>query len=135
MLEFVVVDRPTIWPNLCVATNTATGPMVDTHRELNGWGRVYISKDAILRANKALGLTKGKRYDELLAAGETVGRLETEVAELIAANAERDATVATLERENKNLNELLVDKESRITQLENALRSEVESTLAVLNAG
>ncbi len=95
MLEFITVDYPKLPPHSCAACGAQTGPLVDTHREIIGVGRVYICDLCVRRAASVRGLVKGKRMSELIQAGKTVERLEGELADRNVAVAELERLIAS----------------------------------------
>jgi hypothetical protein len=133
MHEFVVVDRPAVSPFACVATGETAGQMVDTHREVRGLGRVYLSKSAVIRAAKAFGLVKGgRRHEEILAALESLEHREQEIRAL-------EARVSELDERLKMESSLLAEAreheawaEARIAQLVGALRDDANAKLALI---
>lgn len=133
MLEFEVVERAAIAPYSCVATGESSGPMVDTHRELHGIGRIYLSRGATVRAARAFGLVKGgPRHDELLDADRHLAERDAQIKALEAKVQELSdlakAQVAELE-EAQRYREWAV---GRIAQLSEAVREDAEAKLAMV---
>lgn len=135
MLNPIVVDAPTIFPNCCAQCKGQTGPLVDTHVENRFGDRIYMCASCIRLDAIALGLVKGKRHSELLTQMRTQaedGR-QAEAAQTLAAEAR--TALAIEERTSGQLRDELVAAHQRIDQLENAIRSEAEASLAVVAAG
>jgi hypothetical protein len=135
LLEPIVVDAPTIFPNACAQCHGQTGPLVDTHVENRFGDRVYLCASCIRIDAIALGLVKGKRHSELLTQMRTAAE-DSRQAEAARALADEARTALAIEeRTSGQLRDELVAAHQRIDQLENAIRTEAEASLAVVAAG
>ena len=91
MIEFILVEHPTVMPMACVICGSHKGPIADTHVEK--WGdHLYLCRLCVTRAARLYGLVKGERMEQLLAADETLAAKEAELAGL-----ERELGEARLE--------------------------------------
>lgn len=84
MLDPILVDSPVQFPGRCVCGNQ-TGPLVDTHIEIEGVGRIYLCERCIRTGGDLLGMVthdQAVRLDDRAAVAEArVVELETELAE------------------------------------------------------
>jgi len=72
MLEPMVVDHPSQFPTNCIGCTSQTGPMLDTHREIDGYGRIYVCSRCAKNHARIFGFVDGKRLDELEAAADSL---------------------------------------------------------------
>ncbi len=131
MLEPIVVDHPTLFPATCIQCGGQTGPMLDLHREVDGYGRIYLCIGLCIKADSRIaGYTDGKRNDELDTFREAEGGYKHEIASLQKQVAELtielgdDALHRRVQREE---NEALI---ARIRQLESRFRERNEAARA-----
>ena len=132
MLEFIEVPHGPIFPHACVACTGTAGPLLDTHRELHAYGRVYVCVACIKRLATVSGLVAGKDLDAVAAALEKLSVAERDLAEtqrrLAAADAELTAT-----RERADQLEVQSEQQSgRIDQLEQAIAAKAAADLALV---
>src|SRR3990172_8011491 len=96
MLEFQLVDYPQIFPQACIACRSATGPQLDTHVEIEGFGWVYLCQLCAKRAAVAFGFSDGERMDELSVASDELVAKEREIAQLFRQLGDSALKVAAL---------------------------------------
>lgn len=118
MLDFIVVQHPPFGPSVCVCCGYGAAPYTDTHRELHGYGRVYVCSLCVKRLAVANGLARGKRMQELLKAGDLLNAAEREIAQRTEAQAAVSANLEDSERLVAELREQLERRDGRIEQLE-----------------
>lgn len=88
MLEYALVEVPSVYPNCCLLCGAGKGPMLDTHVEK--WEEhFYLCQLCATRIARVFGLVKGERMDQLLDAANELG--------------EKDRQLASLENENQEL--------------------------------
>ena len=135
MQEMVVVDRPSVMPMSCVVTGDTAGVMVDTGRELRGWGRVYLSKRAVVAAARELGLVKGGvRHEQVLSALEQLEERERDIREL-EEQVSKQAELIKLQLDQLEADERLIQRlDGRVAQLRDQLSGRIAADEAVLNA-
>lgn len=109
MIEFILVDHPTVLPMACVICGSAKGPIADTHVEK--WGdHLYLCRLCTTRAARLYGLVKGERMEQLLAADETLAGKQAEIKgleqELTEARLEAGGQRATIKALNAQLQEV-----------------------------
>jgi hypothetical protein len=110
MIEFIVVDHPTVYPNACFVCGAGKGPMVDTHVEkpvAGGDQHLYLCRLCVTRAARVLGLVKGEKMDELLQASVALEAKQAKLAgletELTAAKMEAAGARATMKAQKVQL--------------------------------
>jgi hypothetical protein len=135
-LEFMVADRPLQFPFLCVACALGQGgPVLDTHREVLGYGHVYVCRDCIRKGAIGFGFAPGEKLDELTQAAVTLTERDREIAslteQLSKSNDSRKSTV----KHDQHLEVALVQARERIAQLEQHLRLEAGNALSLAGVG
>jgi hypothetical protein len=112
---FIRVAHPMLAPNGCVICRSATGPLVDTTRELlanfgpQGF-RIYLCSQCLKLAALELGLIEGDRMEELTNADQLLeqaqrdiagrdAQIEAQFVELAAQKQRADAFETLLEQE------------------------------------
>lgn len=134
MLEFIVIPHAAFVPQMCVACGGQNGPHTDTHRELHGYGRVYICRMCVTRAARAHGMVKGKRMNELEDAARLLDAARAAQSEQHQALVETQELLAAERRKNEALaedNEFLAN---RVETLRARVKAEAESALELLGA-
>ena len=133
MLEFIVVPHATFLPHVCAGCGGSEGPMIDTHRELIGLGRIYVCALCTKRAATALGLVEGKRADELADAAKLLEQAKSEIGERAATQedlaqklAERERQILVLSQDNEFLT-------GRLEQFRTRLREEAQANLELVS--
>jgi hypothetical protein len=129
MLDWIRTDTAPIAPQKCVATNDYHGPFVDTHMELPGYGRVYLSLNAIEWGMRAFGITKGKRHTQLLAADKKLDELKQEADDAVSRADALDSALKHSQGELATTTERLERAYGRIAQLETRLADEAKANM------
>ncbi len=131
MIEFVMVDHPTKFPQACVACMSQKGPMLDTHAERFG-SHVYVCQACLDKGAVLSGRVKGERARELsaLAQGDAEkDKLIEELSGLLKTTREELADVSNLAIEQ---DARLGLANGRIAQLEARIRETAEAELALV---
>lgn len=135
MLEFILMPHGTIFPRACVCCTGTAGPVLDTHRELHPYGRVYVCGACTKRLASVLGLIAGEEADaiaesvaKLANVERDLARSEEQRAELIAARNELSGRVDSLE-------EQLVTVADRARQLEEHIEARSRADRELVTAG
>lgn len=87
MFDLILVESPVFFPNRCIdGSQGAPGqPVVDTSIEVDGVGRIYLSKRQVREAAQLYGMVEPDRYAALeeraADAAARIVELETELAE------------------------------------------------------
>ena len=127
MLEPVLVDTPTKFPQACFVCTGQTGPMIDWQAEKPGGLHLYTCARCNKESARVSGFGEGERLDELEEALQAYAAHERElVAFRIDLKAEREDG----ELKDKAIEELEIEleaKKGRIAQLEELRRSTVET--------
>ncbi len=130
MLEPIIVDHPSQFPTNCVGCTSQTGPMLDTHREIDGYGRIYLCSRCAKNHARILGFTDGKRLDELEAAADSLVEKNLQLASYVEQVFElkyEHEEDARHKREQREENEMLI---ARVLQLESRIRERNEAARA-----
>lgn len=122
MIEYVAISSPVMFPQACVCCTSQKGPIADTHRDLPGYGHVYVCEACAKSFARIFGYAPGKRLDQLEAASKLVVERERDIAKV---TAELDAANTKLQdagHEVADLKERLRDAENRTASLQAAMR-------------
>ena len=132
MIEFMEIPAPTSFPWACVGCMSQKGPMIDTHRELPGYGHVFVCVRCAKTAARLLGFAKGDKLDELSQAADAVHERELEIGslreQLVALGSERDGLNVLI----RELKDELSLAHARVTQLEGAFADEAKRALSLV---
>lgn len=124
MLEPIEVPTGTIPPYCCIVCRGTEGPLIDTHAEIPGLGRIYLCKNLCVRSlARVAGYAKGKRQTELLDAQTMADRYAAD----LTRTQER---VAELERINENQATRAAEARATIEHLEQRLAQVSEAANA-----
>jgi len=66
------------FPGMCIC-GSQKGPIVDTYRDLPGYGRVYLCRMCTVRAARAFGLIKGDEHSRLERAADELAQAQEEI--------------------------------------------------------
>lgn len=115
MLDWIEVPSGNVPPYACVVCRTTEGPMLDTHAEIPGYGRIYLCKNLCVRTGaRVAGYAKGQRQNELLDAQK--------MADTFAAELDKSrASIASLESMNATQADRLGEQRDTIEYLEGRL--------------
>ena len=89
MIEFTLVDHPVAFPQSCIGCLSQQGPMMDTHRQVQGFGHVYLCHVCAKSAARLLGFAKGAQLDKLSTTLARETEHEREIASLVELLDER----------------------------------------------
>lgn len=109
MYEFQLVPHPQIFPSACVC-GSQHGPILDTHIERPGYGRVYLCKLCAFRVALRYGFAKGDEMNKLMDARAGLEQAEKEIET-------RNQRLRSMETE-------LHQRDGRIRELEAELQRE-----------
>lgn len=132
MLDFILVPAPTQFPYGCVGCQSQAGPLVDTHRELPGFGHVYFCPRCLKTGARLYGYAKGARLDELESAAAALIERDAEIESLsrqLEAAQEGHNTVVHHDAETADE---LAQANARISQLEGMLRDQTDTALSLI---
>jgi hypothetical protein len=132
MLEFQLVDSPFVFPQACVGCLSQKGPMVDTHRQIPGFGHIYICHVCGKTSARLLGFAKGERLDELSAASDGIVERDREIKSLREQLASTEQHLSDVRHANSVALEELRDEKAHSKRLETEIRRAAESTLAAV---
>lgn len=133
MLEFIVVPHPSFMPMACACCGSAAGPVVDTHRELPVYGRVYVCELCVTRAARVLGLVKGKRMNELQAAAKRLSHAEEQAAQLLVERDDLNLVVQARDEHIERLKAELEEERGKLEGLREHLKGEAERALTAVS--
>lgn len=122
MIEFIAIESPVHFPQACVACGSQKGPIADTHRDLPGYGHVYVCESCAKTFARIFGYADGKRLDELENASKLVVERERDIE-----NLSRELSAARIDLHNEqhqvaDLAMKLRDAENRCASLQAAMR-------------
>ena len=130
MLEPVLVDTLTKFPQACFVCTGQTGPFIDWMAEKPGGLHLYTCAKCNKTAARVSGFGEGERLDELEDALRTYAERERELTALrIDLKVERDES----ELKSQSIEQLtgwLEQAQARVTQLEEQRREAAEQLLA-----
>lgn len=122
MLDPILVETAILSPYSCVQCMGSIGPMLDTHIELPGHGRVYLCKTCLVRDSGVIGLSKGKRMNELLNLDKTLSKVEADVRErdelIVGLRDTVQAQSGTIDRLEKALRDSVNREQTRVHMIE-----------------
>jgi hypothetical protein len=130
MLEPVLVDTPTKFPQACFVCTGQTGPFIDWQAEKPGGLHLYTCARCNKESARVSGFGEGERLDELETALETFDRSARDVE--IAGRTIYEMR-GELELKDKAIEELeitLEAKKGRIAQLEEQLHTAAAQLVA-----
>ena len=132
MLPFAVIPSPLRFPYACVGCGNQKGPLVNTHRELPGYGDVYVCKRCAKQIAEVLGFAPGEKLAELEQAVDIhaadeleIGVLRTKIAEVELERKELEAKLAATE-------DMLGEAHGRVIQLEGRLAEDARAALELV---
>ena len=134
MIDFMLVDTPFTFPQACVGCMSQKGPMVDTHRELRGYGHVYVCHICAKTTARLMGFAEGERLDELADAVVALGERDREIASLSKQLSDAVIALAAEQRVNEEQAETNRDLKANIDRLHTEIRHAAESTLAAVSS-
>lgn len=129
MLPFNLIDAPLRFPYACVCCMKANGPLVNTHRELPGYGDVIVCKRCAKQIAGLLGFASGEKLDELENAVTIQAEHEREITSLREKVAELEAERVRLEDKLVQTEEMLGEAHGRVIQLEGRMAEEARAAL------
>lgn len=96
-LDPILVQSPTQFPGQCIdgSQGTPNEPVVDTHIEIQGVGRIYLSRRTVRDAARLFGMVERA---ELVAVQEQNLRLDARVVELETELAEAQPILSAMAR-------------------------------------
>lgn len=135
MIEFMLVDYPQAFPQMCVGCSSQKGPLLDTHRDLPGFGHVYVCAECVKTGARLMGFSEGKKQDSL----QNALREAAEARAAIEHHSERinelERFLAESGRREEELQDLLHTANQRVKQLEDSMLAEIKRQAAVVGAG
>ncbi len=132
MLEFIKLPHGMVFPHACVACTGTAGPMIDTHRELHPYGRVYLCAACTKRLAAVMGLIAGEEADATAAALERLSVVERDLAE---SERRREQMGRELDVRANRIDELegrVVQQDGRINQLVGRLAENAKADLELV---
>jgi len=99
MLEFMLIDRPILFPNRCAFCINTRGPVLDTMIADPQNRRYYVCESCAKRIARVFGFIEGPRMEELSDAATGIAEAQAEVETRNGWIAERDERIAQLEQE------------------------------------
>ena len=122
MIDYTAVEFPAIFPQACVACTSQKGPIADTHRDLPGYGHVYVCERCAKSFARIFGYSDGKRLDELENASKLVVERERDLAKMAEALAETRTQLQNARHQVTDLQGKLRDSDNRLESLRAAMR-------------
>lgn len=136
MKEQVLVDEPVpIWPRMCACCTNQRGTMVDTFREILGYGRVYVCARCITNQARLLGLIEGEQMVELVNQGDLIDQLKRQVRGLDKRVVNRDEKLKSATTRYETAEAEVERLTGRVAQLEQLVRADAEAALSLANGG
>lgn len=132
MLEFIVVESGSFYPNCCIACNGYKGPLADLHVETHS-GRVYVCRSCAKRLAIVFGFTKGEQMEKLTRAAERLELGEKQMDEALCRIADMESDQTQLLGELRALQDYRAFAEGRIAQLEALISEDAKTRLQVAN--
>ena len=131
MIDFIAVEFPAIFPQACVACTSQKGPIADTHRDLPGYGHVYVCERCAKSFARIFGYSDGKRLDELENASKLVVERERDLAKMSEALAWTRQHLQDAQHQITDLQGKLRDSDNRVESLRASMRQGAEQLAKV----
>lgn len=132
MLEWIEVPSGNVPPYCCVVCRGTEGPMLDTHTEIPGYGRIYLCKNLCVRTGaRVAGYARGKRQNELLDAQQASDKHAAELARQLEKVEELDRLNYTQAQRLGEQREEIERLESKVAQLSEAAQAQAAHLLDV----
>lgn len=127
-----VLPAPTRFPYACVGCMGQKGPVVAFHRELPGYGDVFLCNRCTREAAITAGIVKREKAEEREEIVAVKSHAEQEVTWRDEALAAERAKVETLERKLAEVEDLLGQEHGRIIQLEGRMAEQAKQALELV---
>ena len=119
MEDFRVTEgEPLKQPFACLLCRGNLGQMLDTGRELTGYGRIYLCESCGKQVAAAFGYAKGRRMTQLSQASKEIAQKDAEIADLQAKVIVATAKTDEMTRLAAGLGGELETARQRVAQLE-----------------